>query len=92
MRFRKKEKVIPQFIGSYEIIKYVGEVGYELNLSPEFVMIHPVFHVLIHKKCIGHLSLLAPLESIGVKDKEASPKTKEQECSASKGSSEKPIG
>lgn len=49
-------------------MRCVGKVAYELNLPSELTTAHPVFYVLIIKKCIGNLSLVFPLESIGVKD------------------------
>ena len=45
MRFRKKGKLSPRFIGHYELIEKVGPVAYRLALTPELEKIHSVFHV-----------------------------------------------
>ena len=45
MRFGKKGKLIPGFIGSYEVIEKVGPVAYRLALPLELEKIHNVFHV-----------------------------------------------
>ena len=45
MRFRKKGKLSPRFIGPYEVIEKVGPVEYHLALPPELEKIHNVFHL-----------------------------------------------
>ncbi|XP_060212040.1 uncharacterized protein LOC132639615 [Lycium barbarum] len=47
MRFGKKEKLGPHFIGPYEIVRKVGMVAYELKLPSDTTMGHPVFHILM---------------------------------------------
>ena len=44
MRFGKKGKLSPMFIGPYEVIEKVGPVAYRLELPPELEKIHNVFH------------------------------------------------
>ena len=53
MRFGKKGKVSPRYIGPYRIIKRVGNVVYELELSQELAAAHPIFHISM-KKCLGN--------------------------------------
>jgi Chromo (CHRromatin Organisation MOdifier) domain len=43
------KKLLPKFIGPFEVLKSYGTVAYKLNL-PATLRIHPVFHVsLLHK-------------------------------------------
>ncbi|XP_070023134.1 uncharacterized protein [Nicotiana sylvestris] len=50
MRFEKKRKLSPTFIGPFEVLRRVGEVAYELALPPSLVGVHPVFHVSMLRK------------------------------------------
>ena len=43
MRFGKKGKLSPRYIGPFEILEKVGLVAYRLALPPELSSIHPVF-------------------------------------------------
>ena len=45
IRFGKKGKLSPRFIGPYEVIEKVGPVAYRLALPPELENIHNVFQV-----------------------------------------------
>ena len=45
MRFGKKGKLSPRYIGPYEILERVGPLAYRLALPPELAQIHNVFHV-----------------------------------------------
>ena len=52
MRFGKKGKLAPRYIGPFEIRSRVGEVAYKLALPPELSRIHPIFHISILRKYI----------------------------------------
>lgn len=52
MRFGKKGKLAPRFVGPYEIIKRIGNVAYKLALPPALAMIHSVFYVSLLQKCM----------------------------------------
>ena len=45
MRFGKKGKLSPKFIGPYELIEKLGSVAYRLALALELEKINNVFHV-----------------------------------------------
>ncbi|VFQ97977.1 unnamed protein product [Cuscuta campestris] len=45
LRFGKKGKLSPRFIGPYRILERIGAVAYRLELPPELNRIHDVFHV-----------------------------------------------
>ncbi|KAH0738661.1 hypothetical protein KY290_037366 [Solanum tuberosum] len=68
MRFGKKGKLSPRYIGPYRIVQRVGSVAYELELPQELAAVHPVFHISMLKKCIGDPSLILPTESVKIKD------------------------
>src|SRR5688572_19882199 len=50
MRFGKKDKLSPRYIGPYKIFRRMGKVAYELDLPSELAMVHPVFHVSMLRK------------------------------------------
>ncbi|XP_055829654.1 uncharacterized protein LOC129898957, partial [Solanum dulcamara] len=52
MRFGKKGKLSPRFVGPFEILRRVGGVAYKLALPPKLSAVHPVFHVSILRKYI----------------------------------------
>ena len=45
IRFFKKGKLSPRYVGPYEILQRVGNVSYELELASELASVHLVFHV-----------------------------------------------
>ncbi len=53
MRFGKKGKLSPLYIGPYQIMRRIGGVAYELEFPASLGSIHPVFHISMLKKCIG---------------------------------------
>nr|GEU47785.1 retrotransposon protein, putative, Ty3-gypsy subclass [Tanacetum cinerariifolium] len=66
VRFGKKGKLAPRFIGPYEIIKKVGPVAYRLYFPEELNGVHDTFHVLNLKKCLADPTLQVPLDEIRV--------------------------
>ncbi|PKA66001.1 hypothetical protein AXF42_Ash010410 [Apostasia shenzhenica] len=50
MRFGKKGKLSPRYIGPFEILKRVGNVAYRLALPPKMMDFHNVFHVSMLRK------------------------------------------
>ena len=69
MRFGKKGKLSPRYIGPYKIIRKVGRVAYELDLPSEFESVHPVFHVSMLRKCIGDPARVVPIDDVQVTEK-----------------------
>ncbi len=52
MRFEKKGKLTPHYIGPFEIINRVGAIAYWLELPSNFSHVHPIFHISILRKYI----------------------------------------
>ena len=50
VRFGKRGKLSPRFIGPFEILERVGAVAYRLALPPSMSGIHRVFHVSMLQK------------------------------------------
>jgi hypothetical protein len=49
-RFGKKGKLMPRYIGPFEVLERIGEVAYRLALPPQIDRVHNVFHVSMLKK------------------------------------------
>ena len=45
IRFGKRGKLSPRFIGPFEILESVGTIAYRLALPPSLSSVHEVFHV-----------------------------------------------
>ncbi|GJR55671.1 putative reverse transcriptase domain-containing protein [Tanacetum coccineum] len=69
VRFGKKGKLAPRFVGPFEIIKRVGPVAYQLDLPKELNGLHDTFHVSNLKKCLANPTLQVPLDEIQIDDK-----------------------
>ncbi|KAD5960583.1 hypothetical protein E3N88_12055 [Mikania micrantha] len=68
IRFGKRGKLNPRYIGPFEITKRIGHVAYELNLPQELSRVHNVFHVSNLKKCLSDETLAIPLEEIQINE------------------------
>ncbi|GJY23280.1 putative reverse transcriptase domain-containing protein [Tanacetum coccineum] len=66
VRFGKKGKLEPRFVGPFEIIEKVGLIAYRLDLPEELDGVHDTFHVLNLKKCLADPTLQVPLDEIQV--------------------------
>ncbi|XP_048491431.1 uncharacterized protein LOC125492760 [Beta vulgaris subsp. vulgaris] len=68
MRFEKKGKLSPKFIGPYEILDRIGEVAYRLALPPGVDRAHNVFHVSQLRRYISDPSHVLQPESLQLDD------------------------
>ena len=65
LRFEKRGKLSPRYIGPYEIVEKVGEVAYRLRLPSELANNNDVFHVSMLRKYIADLSVEGKLDLRG---------------------------
>ncbi|GJU18328.1 putative reverse transcriptase domain-containing protein [Tanacetum coccineum] len=66
VRFGKKGKLAPKFVGPFEIIEKVGLVAYRLDFPEELDGVHDTFHVSNLKKCLTDPTLQVLLDEIQV--------------------------
>nr|GEU46592.1 putative reverse transcriptase domain-containing protein [Tanacetum cinerariifolium] len=69
IRFGKRGKLSPRYIGPFEIIERIGPVAYKLDLHEKLRGIHNTFHVFNLKKCLADENLVIPLEEIQIDEK-----------------------
>lgn len=66
LRFEKKEKLGPRFIGPFEVLTRVGVAAYRLALPPEYSSIHNVFHVSMLRRYHPDLSHIIQHETLSL--------------------------
>nr|GEY00277.1 putative reverse transcriptase domain, ribonuclease H-like domain, aspartic peptidase domain protein [Tanacetum cinerariifolium] len=64
VRFGKKWKLKPRFVGPFEIVEKVGPVAYRLDFPEELNGVHDTYHVSNLKKCLADPILQVPLDEI----------------------------
>nr|GEY48235.1 putative reverse transcriptase domain-containing protein [Tanacetum cinerariifolium] len=83
IRFEKRGKLNPQYIGPFKILKRIGPVAYKLELPEELSNVHNTFYVSTLKKCLSDESLIIPMKELKLDDKlnfvEESVEIKDQE-------------
>ena len=65
IRFNRRGKLNPRFIGPFEILDRIGKVAYRLALPPKLANVHNVFHVSMLRKYQpdpSHIIHYEPLE------------------------------
>ncbi|KAK9075289.1 hypothetical protein SSX86_003612 [Deinandra increscens subsp. villosa] len=68
IRFGKRGKLNPRYIGPFQILARIGPVAYRLQLPQELSGVHNVFHVSNLKKCLSDETQIIPLEEIQIDD------------------------
>ncbi|KAI3792869.1 hypothetical protein L2E82_06760 [Cichorium intybus] len=68
IRFGKRGKLSPRFLGPFKVLERIGSQAYRLALPPELQGIHNTFHVCYLRKCLGEEENIIPLSDIQVDD------------------------
>ncbi|MFS7929027.1 putative chromatin remodeling & transcriptional activation CHROMO-DOMAIN family [Helianthus anomalus] len=69
VRFGKRGKLNPRYIGPFKILKKIGTVAYRLELPEELSNVHNTFHVSNLKKSPTQETVVIPADEIHVNEK-----------------------
>nr|GFA22210.1 putative reverse transcriptase domain-containing protein [Tanacetum cinerariifolium] len=69
VRFGKRGKLNPRYVGPFKVLERVRDVAYKLDLPKELSRVHNNFHVSNLKKCHADEPLAVPLDRLHVDDK-----------------------
>ncbi|GKE11455.1 putative reverse transcriptase domain-containing protein, partial [Tanacetum coccineum] len=69
VRFGKRGKLNPRYVGPFKVLEKVGSVVYKLELPQELRRVHNTFHVSNLKKCYADEPLAVPLDGQHFDDK-----------------------
>ncbi|GJW68452.1 putative reverse transcriptase domain-containing protein [Tanacetum coccineum] len=66
VRFGKRGKLNPRYVGPFKVLEKVGSIAYKLELPQELNRVHNTFHVSNLKKCYFDEPLAVPLEGLHI--------------------------
>ncbi|GKB11345.1 putative reverse transcriptase domain-containing protein [Tanacetum coccineum] len=69
VRFGKRGKLNPRYVGPFKVLEKVGAVAYKLELPQELSRVHNTFHVSNLKKCYADEPLAVLLDGLHIDDK-----------------------
>ena len=68
LRFEKKGKLSPHFVGPFEILERIGHVAYRLALPPSLSAVHDVFHVSMLRKYVADPTHVVDFEPLQINE------------------------
>nr|GFB47574.1 putative reverse transcriptase domain-containing protein [Tanacetum cinerariifolium] len=69
VRFGKRGKLNPRYVGPFKVLERIGDVAYKLDLLEELSRVHNTFYVSNLKKCHADEPLAVPLDGLHFVDK-----------------------
>nr|GEV85332.1 reverse transcriptase domain-containing protein [Tanacetum cinerariifolium] len=69
VRFGKRGKLNPRYIGPFKVLSKVRVVAYRLELPQQLSRVHNTLYVSNLKKCLSEESLVIPLDELRIDDK-----------------------
>nr|GEW07875.1 putative reverse transcriptase domain-containing protein [Tanacetum cinerariifolium] len=69
VRFAKRGKLNPRYVGPFKVLENIGKVAYKLELPEELSKVHNTFHVSNLKKCHADKLLAVSLDGLHFDDK-----------------------
>ncbi|GKE62719.1 putative reverse transcriptase domain-containing protein [Tanacetum coccineum] len=69
IRFDKRGKLNPRYIGPFKILAKIGTVAYRLELPEQLGRVYSTFHVSNLKKCLSDETLVILLDEIQIDNK-----------------------
>nr|GEV13609.1 putative reverse transcriptase domain-containing protein [Tanacetum cinerariifolium] len=69
VRFGKRGKLNPRYVGPFKVLERIGDVAYKFNLPEELSRVHNTFHMSNLKKCHADEPLAVSLDGLHFDDK-----------------------
>nr|GFC79471.1 putative reverse transcriptase domain-containing protein [Tanacetum cinerariifolium] len=69
VRFGKRGKLNPRYVGPFKVLERIGDVAYKLGLPEDLSRVHNTFHVSNLKKCHADEPLAVSLDGLHFDDK-----------------------
>nr|GEW55200.1 putative reverse transcriptase domain-containing protein [Tanacetum cinerariifolium] len=64
VRFGKRGKLNPRYVGPFKVLERVGDVAYKIDLPEELSRVHNTFHASNLKMCHADAPLAVPLDGL----------------------------
>jgi hypothetical protein len=68
MRFGKKGKLSPRFVGPFKITQKVGRLAYRIASPPDLVGTHDIFHMSMLSKYITNPDVIVEYEPLKIQE------------------------